>query len=185
MTPREFYENYFSINLKDYPNIGVDLEISKIMFFFLVGLIAASFALNYFRGTMHSVIKALTRYSCFGEENAKTLSEINLDTKGVRYSLKDGSQLSRIVGRTGKKNYSYEEYLELSKDKNFKEEDIDFSTSRFFIIDEEKIRAEKILTAYSPSILRTAIFSTFMVALYMCLLFTMPDILSVVNNILS
>jgi len=52
-----FYEEYFSVNLKDYPNIGIDLEISKLLFYFCIGVMIAAIVLNYKRACTVSLIK--------------------------------------------------------------------------------------------------------------------------------
>ncbi len=181
----KYYEKYFLINLKDYPNIGVDLEITKILFFFFVGLIVATVAINYLRSTMYTVVKALMRREASSEAAAFTLGELGLDSTRVRRALRGGTQLSRIVGRVGESKYTYEEYKSLAKKKGFSDEIINFDEARFYIRPEQKLRAEKIYMSGASSVLHTVLFSVLLVAIFICLMLLLPEILSFVNKLLG
>ncbi|MBQ7387155.1 MAG: hypothetical protein IJW03_03200 [Clostridia bacterium] len=180
----EFYEKYFSINLSDYQNIGIDLEINKLLFAFLLATITAIIAINYIRGTMYQTVKALMRHGADCEENAKTLRELGLDRPRVRNALKSNSQLKRIVDIAGRVRYTYEEYIKLSKQKGFRDE-INFDEARLYIKNEEKDLASKIFEAKSPSVIETVLMCLLMVAVFVCLMFSMPSILTGINNMLA
>ena len=46
MSFSEFYKNYICLNLKDYPNLKLDLEINKYLIATLLGLIIAIILIN-------------------------------------------------------------------------------------------------------------------------------------------
>lgn len=104
MTLYEFYNKYLSINLNDYSNIGIDLEISKILFCFLVGLIIATVIVNYRRASMILIIKKLLRHEVFSEDSAKSLSELDANSLGVRLSLTSDKRTMSMVKRAGEKS---------------------------------------------------------------------------------
>ena len=65
-----FYEKYFLINLKDYSNIGLDLEINKILFCILVGAVLAIAIIGYRKAGISRVVKALLRHEAKGFYNS-------------------------------------------------------------------------------------------------------------------
>ncbi len=180
----DFYEKYFEINLKDFPNIGIDLEINKLIFVFVLASIIAIIAINYIRSIMHSVVKVLTRHEATSPESAKTLKELGLDKKGIKTALRSNSQLRRAVGITGQSEYTYEEYIKLTKQKGFRDE-ISFEEAGLYLKSEEKDLASKICEAKSPSVLETVLMCLLMLAVFVCLMFAMPSILSWINNLLA
>ena len=184
MTLYEFYEKYFLVNLNDYPNIGIDLEISKILFCLLVGLIIATVIIGYRRFAMITIIKKLMRHEIYSESDAKTLTELNIDSFGTRLSLKGKGRLSGIVKRAGEKEYTYEEYSALIKSKDFKEEKIDFSEAKFYLNKDNLIEAQKVLDVPTPSIINTSLFCVFLIAVYICIILIIPEILSLINNLI-
>ena len=181
----EFYKDYFLLNLKDYPNIGIDLPINQILFALLVGIIIAVVAVNYNRYCMSLMIRRLMRQSAVSEEGAKTLGELGIKSKGVRFLLSSGGRLSRIARRAGEKNYTYEEYRALQKSKGYKEGKIDFDNERFYIAEDRQEEAKHIFDMGSASVLNIVLFSLFLVAIFTCLAFLMPEILTLINNTLS
>ena len=184
MTLYEFYNKYLSINLNDYSNIGIDLEISKILFCFLVGLIIATVIINYRRACMILIIKKLLRHEIVSEENAKTLSELDINSFGARLSLSSDKRLMSMVKRAGEKQYTYEEYSELIKSKNFKEEKIDFDEAKFYLNEDALDDAKKIVDVPAPSIINTILFYVLLVAIYICIILLIPEVLNLINNII-
>ena len=177
----ELYEKYFSINLKDYSNIGLDFEINKLLLAFLIAIIASIIAVSIIRSAMHTIIKALTRHEATSEENAKTLKEIGLDSFIYKKILKSNSQLRRVVAITGETKYTYEEYSALIKKRGFKDE-IDFNEAKIYIKDNEKKGAGKIFDMKKPTLVETVLLCLLMVAISVCLMLFMPTILLTVNN---
>ncbi len=180
------YKQYFLINLKDYPNIGLDFYITIFISCFALALIVTTIFVNYKRSKIELLMRQLTRHNAKSEESAKTLSELKLDTKVFRYLLsKENGQLGVMVSRVGETKPTYEEYMKSIKTKGYKEEKIDFALARFYIKESGKERAEKVLEMGAPSVLNTLLFCILIVALYVCLTFLMPGILTYINDILK
>ena len=55
------FKKYFFLNLKDYPNIGVDIYINQVILIFTVGIIIASFLINYNRTGINLIVKRMLR----------------------------------------------------------------------------------------------------------------------------
>ncbi len=182
---KSFYEKYFLLNLKDYPNIGIDLEINKILFCIILGIIAASFIINFIRGTCKSVITKLTRHNSYAEDSAKTLGELKINSPLTRYILKTNKRLLSIIKRVGEKSYTYEEYVAMTKEKGYKEEKIDFETARFYIAEDKRDEAAGILNMKDTSFLSTVLFALLLLSMFVCLMFLMPEILPFINNLLE
>ena len=177
----ELYEKYFSINLKNYHNIGLDLEINKLLFAFLVATVVAIIAISVIRSTMYTVIKALMRHEAKDEESAKTLGELGLCSFRYKNALKSNSQLRRAVEISGQKKYTYDEYVALSKEKGFKDE-INFDEAKIYIKEQEKTSASRIFEMKKPSIVETVLLCLLVTALTVCVMLFMPTILMTINN---
>ena len=184
MTLYEFYNKYLSINLNDYSNIGIDLEISKILFCFLVGLIIVTVIINYRRASMILIIKKLLRHEVLSEDKAKTLSELDADNFGTRLSLRSDKRLLQVVKRAGEKQYTYEEYSALIKSKDFKEEKINFDEAKFYLNESTLDDAKKIVDAPAPSVVNTILFCVLLVAIYICIILIIPELLNLINNLI-
>ena len=185
MTLIEFYNKYFIINLSDYPNIGIDLQINVVLFCFLIGMIVTTLIINYRTETNLTLIKKLLRYEANSEENAKTLSEIGFYTAMAKLTLRGSGRIKKLISRVGEKQMTYEEYVEAIKDKKYKEEEIDFENARFYIKEESLDEAVKISETNTTSLVNTILLCVLMVAIYVFLMFLMPSILTLVNNILA
>ncbi len=184
MTLYEFYNKYLSINLNDYSNIGIDLEISKILFCFLVGLIIVTVIINYRRASMILIIKKLLRHEVLSEDKAKTLSELDADNFGTRLSLRSDKRLLQVVKRAGEKQYTYEEYSALIKSKDFKEEKINFDEAKFYLNESTLDDAKKIVDVPAPSVVNTILFCVLLVAIYICIILIIPELLNLINNLI-
>ena len=68
MTVTEFYQRYIRLNLADYENIGIDLQINALILAFTAGIIIASLLLGFYRNRvvdMQNTIRHLKRH-CLG-----------------------------------------------------------------------------------------------------------------------
>ena len=180
-----FFKNYFLVNLKDYPSFGFDFPITAVLFCFLIALIFTTVVVNYKRRKIEEVISALTRHKAFNEESAKTLAELNLNLASVRSLLSSEGQLTKMVSYVGEKKLGYEEFMELSKSKEYKEEKIDFDEARFYINESGRDRAKRVLEMGSASVTNTILFCLLLVAVFICLTLLMPGILSALNSFLG
>ena len=182
---KEIYERYFLINLSDYPNIGIDLPITQVLLGLVLGAVIGSLIINLLRSGMHNTVKALIRYEAKDEQSAKTLEEMRINTFSVRASLSSGGRLMKLISWVGRKEYSYEEYVALQKEKGFKDEKPDFKTARLYLTEPDSDEVRAIYERSGSSLLHTVLFSVFLVAIFLCLTFLMPDILSFINGILA
>lgn len=180
----DFYKEYFLINLKDYKNIGFDLEIVKLLFIVAIAAVVAIIAINYIRYTRRILVKKLMRREALTEDSAVTLDEIELNHARYRRALDPYKKLSDIIGRVGEKEYTYDEYVELLKDENFSDE-IDFKTARFYIRADEIDQANKINESSDALVLHTVMECAFIIAVFACLIFLMPSILEAINTMLG
>jgi hypothetical protein len=46
---REFVDTYLNLNLKDYRNIAIDLEITKLLGLLFIGIMVAAVLMNLFK----------------------------------------------------------------------------------------------------------------------------------------
>ena len=181
-----FYEKYFLINLKDYPALGIDLEINKILLFLVIGAIFAAIFVGYRRAGVASVIRGLLRREAKSEESARTLDDLRANSLSVRLVLRaSGGRLSKIISRVGAPKYTYEEYVALTKKRGFKEEKIDFKNAKFFIAEERTDEAKRIYERSESPLFHTVLFCVLLVAIYVCLLFAMPEILDFINSLFT
>ena len=176
----------FSINLNDYDNFYVDLEINKVILGAFIALIIGVILFNLYRGTIKIVVSQLVRHNAKCEEEAKTLSEIGLDkSKMVRWMLSGENLLTKIVGRKGEKKYEYEEYKALSKEERRDAEKFDMDTAEFYIREDKSTLASGVVERYGTSVQRTVVACVFIAIIGMCVIACMPEILEVIDNLLK
>ena len=180
----DIYE-YLSINLKSYENIGIDLEINKLLFLVAFALCAVFFVVNYKRSLISEAIRQLLRHGALSEDSAKTLGELGLsDSRGIRKELSGDSQLRRMVMIVGEKKLTYEEYVALQKQKK-KPDAPDLDTARIYIAPESLERAKFIYNNYNTSIMKTLLLCVFCLAISVCLMLLSPGLLSLINSSLG
>ena len=179
-----FYKDYFSLNLKDYPNIAFDLEINKIIFCIFLGIIIAAIIINYRQYCMITLIKKLLRYNAKDISNAKSISELGIKKSYVKTAMSQ-NRISRIVSFVEKKEYSYEEYSAMIKKKGYKEKSIDYTKERIYIKEGTLGDANAIAEMHHPTILNTILFCILIFSSCVCIMFIMPSILNLINNLLA
>ena len=181
----EFYNKYFEINLNDYPEIGIDLEISRVLLAFLIAIIVATVIINVNRAATITFIKKLVRLEALSEENAKSIKELKLNNVFASIAIKSNGKVKNIIQRVGEKKYTYEEYTEMIKKKEYKEEKIDLSTARFYINPDSSQEAQALAESTSPTVLNTVLFCILSVAVFFCIILILPEILTFINNLLK
>ena len=181
----ELLKEFFLLNFKDYENLGWNFPVTIVLFGVLLAVIAATIIINYRRTKIENIIRALTRRGATSEDGAKTLGELGLNTHVFRRLLSVDGQLTKIVGRRGEKKYTYEEYLALTKSSKYREEKINFDEASFYIKEEAKDRAEAIIAKGATSPFNTVIFCLMLVAIFVCIMFALPELLSWINDMLA
>lgn len=185
MSFKDFIDKYFFLNLKDFPNIAIDLEINKVIFSIALGLILASFIINLNRGAAKSLITKLTRHSAYSEDGAKTLEELKINPLIVKYLLSSNKRLSGIVRRVGEKTYTYEEYVSMTSKRGYKEEKVDFSSARFYIAEQKRDEASEILNMRDTSVISSILFALLILSVSVCIILLMPSILPFIDALLK
>ena len=182
----EFYNKVFNINLSDYENIGLNFPINKVLFAITVVICAACIFVELQRKYTKDLVCQLIRHEASGEDSAKTLEELGLDSSFFvkRIIGSETSFVSRLVKRVGKVEYTYEEYIALQKEKKLEREVIDFTTARFYLDSKQENRKKHIIENYNTSIVRTVMLCVMMLAIYICIALLIPEILSAINGAL-
>ena len=182
----EAIKKHFALNLKSYSNIGINLEINKIVLGTLIILILGVVVLNNYRGNVRLMAMQLTRHNAKNEDGAKTLKQLGLHkSNGIKKLLHGENTLTRIVARVGEVRYSYEEYKALSKKEKKAKVKIDFDEAEFYLREDQADRIANILEKYNVTIGRTAMTCIFIAILGGCVIACMPEILSIINNMLK
>ena len=102
---KEFYTRFFLINLNEYYNLGVDLQINILLLILLPIVLLVWIAFHIMRNNTFVIVKRLARRGAFDEESAKTLRELGLFNKWVlRLMLSGEGQITKIVKRVGAVN---------------------------------------------------------------------------------
>ena len=180
----DFYNQIFNINLSDYENIGVSFPINKFLFLLTVVLCIACVVLELQRSASRDLVRQLIRHEAYDEKSALTLEEMGLGKSFFVKAqlLSDTSFVSRLVKRVGRIEYTYEEYVELQKQKKLPREKIDFTSARFYLDSTQEERKRHIIEGYNPSLPRTLMLCALMLVVYICIALLMPELLSIINS---
>ena len=180
-----FFDNCFDLNLTEYKNIGINLDVSKLLALIFVIMCVITFVINWHRGYMYLAVKQIFRHGAFGEDKAMTLKALGLSgSRSVIGALKRDSRLCRIISRKGEKKYTYEEYMKLSK-KSRKPDSFDIQTAEFFVREENLPLAKNVYDNYSPSLLKTVFLCVLYLIIFVCLTIVAPQILEFIDGALA
>ena len=187
---KDFYLNYVSLNLSDYSDFGIDLQINKILFFVSIILCIASFVISSYERNLSLLLRKLCRSGSFSADNAKTLSELGIsDNKAIKSIITKRSGISKklIVCIDTDAIYSpeTEEHSKDGKKESLKNIVSPIDTSRFYINAEEKLAAENYYKTKNSSVLKTVIYCAIILVFYVVTALLMPSILSVLDSLVS
>ena len=204
-----FYKDYICLNTKDYTNIGFNFEIVKVLLITAVALCAVFCMMDFHKKTAYLIIKQLMRHEAKDPASAKTLSELGLaQNKSVRRAITTSSQIRSVVGRVGEKELTYEEFLALEKKKKenslfykiFKrkkkadaepateeivEPSCDVDSIGLYIKQDRVDYASRIYNGADISVLRMVLRCVLVMAVAVCFTMLMPELLTLVNNMLG
>ena len=182
----ESLKNCLAVNLNDYENIGIDLQINKVLFPAFVVFCIMMIALAVYRNAMRDLVVKIIRHEAYNEDSAKTLDELGLAKNVIiTYLLSRDNMLSKIVKIAGKQEYSYEEYIALSKEERLAHEKIDVSKSALYIPEDNIDRARHIKEKYMMSKTKLMLASVLVFLIYIIIASSMSEILNVINNLLK
>ena len=180
----EKLKSFFNVNLNEYESIGINLEINKVMLVAIIvfGISIVLFAL--YRNNIRALMVQMLRHDAISEENAKTLAELGFaNSRILAFLLSRDNMLTKLVDRVGRKKYTYDEYMSLTKEEKKQKEEIDFSSAAFFIVPEQLDRARHIKEKYLTSKTKIVLWCVFLTLMYIILATLMPEILTLINNL--
>ena len=181
----KIFKEWFSVNLNDYDNIGVNLEINKVIFGAVIALIIGVIVLDLYRANIKLMVTQLTRHNAKNEDYAKTLSSIGLNNnKIIRWLLTKENFLTKIVGRKGEKKFEYEEYKTLSNKERIEAEKFDIETAEFYIREDKSDLAAGVMEKYGASVQSTVMTCVLIAIVSICIIACMPEMLEMINNLL-
>ncbi len=175
---------YLFLNLSDYENIQIDMQINLIVLAFAIGIVIATIVLGFYRSAVQTLIKQLTRHEATDVSTAKTLSELSLSGKQYVFVLKSSSMLKQMVARVGEENVS-KAVDGPNDEKSENAPEIDYSTAAFYLRASGEERTKKVLSGYEASLVSSILLSILILAIAACITLCMPAILDLVNSILG
>ena len=203
-----FYKDYICLNTKDYTNIGFNFEIVKVLLITALALCVVFCMMDFHKKNAYLIIKQLMRHEAKDPESAKTLSELGLaQNKSVKRAIASSSQIRSVVGRVGEKELTYEEFIAIEKKKKensflkriFKKKKNDAKKIEMEIEDaplnidsiglyikEDRVDyASRIYNGADISVLRMVLRCVLVMAVAVCFTMLMPELLTLVNNMLG
>ena len=179
----KYIKDFFFLNLENYENIAFPFPIGIFLTVFTLALCIMSFVVNYYKRHTTYMLKQLLRHKAFDASVAKTLSELNLkDSFPVKLALSGSGQLTYLVKRAGFVRPTYEEYVENSKIKGFKDEKINFQEAKFYLDIEKIDRAKRTVERARTDWYRPVIISVVLIAILVALVFLLPMLLDFLNK---
>lgn len=177
-----FIEEFFSLNLNQFENFGVNFPIGAFLLIFSVAMCAAIFIYNYQKRCTGLILKQLVRHNATNAESAKTLKELHLETNFyLKAALSRGGMLTHLVKSANSETPTYEEYVSNSKKRGYKEAKIDFKEAKFYIPEEQKAKAKRLVEGSGGEWLKSAISAAVIILVLVILMLFLPDILDAVN----
>lgn len=179
------FKRALTLNLSEYPNIGIDFPIGYFLLAVFVALIITTIAVSYRQNVLTVSVSKLLRKDAIGEENAVNLFKLGFKKSSVNVVLSAGGKFKKIFGVKGRQEYTYEEYNELLKQKKLTEEKIKPETAEIYLKRDSLLFAKRISETTPPTIFTTVLFCILILAVYVILLFVLPDILNYLNGIMA
>ena len=200
---KDFYNDFICLNLKDYKNIGIDVEINKLILLFFGALIIGCIIVSINQMNLTLLIRKLMKIEAYTEESAKTLSELGLaDNAGIKSLVnKNDGRISKIIAVVGIKRQTYEEYMEAERKRkearrlppadrkavldSLSVGEIDASNAKIYIPEDKKEYASYVYSSGNGSVLKTVLSCTLILVVAVAIILLMPTLLSLLNNILA
>lgn len=171
----EFYEEHLSLNLADYPNIGINFYISRwLLFVFLIITVGA--LINHYRKSCSLfLLGELMTKNAVGEGSG--ISTQDLITKGMALKLAlSYKKVSRLLGSTRVKDNDDKAQSEKKNKKKIK----------LIYIKEKRLEdAKEVAELTCPTLGRSLLFLLLMLSIYVCIIFALPELLMFINKILK
>ena len=177
-------KEFFFLNFSQYENIGLYFPVGVFLIALCAVMCISVFFITYYKKYTQALYKQLIRHNATDESSAKTLSQLRLSgCRGIRFSLsRSNGQLGYIVKRVGDVKPTYEEYVEKTKKRGYKPEKINFDEALFYIAPDKKDVAKKLIESSEPAWWKAILISTVLIGILILLVFTLPDLLSLINK---
>lgn len=169
MSLHDIWNRYISINLNDYTNIGIDLEISKIILIIASLIVTVTVILNFRKACINNLVDSLLNNKATDEFKAKTLSELNVNNFGTKMILSDKS-LRSVVG--------------VKRESQEDEEKINLKKNKFYILRDGMTKANHIASRTTPTFAKTLLFCILIFMICVCIILIIPELLTSINSIL-
>lgn len=177
-----YLKQFFLLNLKDYPHIGIYFPIGMVLIFLTVAISLISFVITYQKRGVYDFCLALSRHNANSPENAKTLSELHLGhNNSLKRAIRRGGQLAFMVKRVGEVKPTYEE----ARKKKFKYPTIDFAEARFYVAGKGADRAERIANGPYPAWWKPIALTAFCIIVLAVLFVFLPDLLTMLDEFVA
>ena len=113
---KNIYRDYLSVNLSDYKNININLDINMVILGLTIALTVICFLMYKRQTLIEALFKKLKRCEAYGKEKAVTLKSLGLCEKRFRKLLTNRQgNLKPCIVIIGEKKPTYNEYLALEK----------------------------------------------------------------------
>lgn len=199
---RQIFETWYaSLDASQYEHLGFGtgsmISIPIIVIGICIGLVVAAGFACYDKNRLGGFVRALVRAECLSPEGAKTLDELGYGRgagAGIRGSLKHGTVLRRVVRCVERETYdadveaarlAYIEKTGSEKGFDFPLFVMDFDTAHFYIPEEEHYRAEVRFEQKGSGWRAMLLVVLVAVAVAALLLFFLPEILQMLDNMIG
>lgn len=209
---KNIYSKYLSINLSDYENIKINLDINIVVLSLTLILCASCFILYHKQALTTTILKRMIRQDVFGLDNAASLCSLGLTDKSFRKALttrygymkqaividgerneaqSQGKQIKESSDNDEGEAEQGSEYISKTSDSNdampdiYGRDGLISKDARIYIPSDRKDLAAHILETHSTSIMKTVFSCALILTVGLTLFFTMPYILSAINTALS
>lgn len=196
------YTHYISPEPVYYENLGYTsdgmLNIKTIVLGLLVGLIIASFSMVINKRVLGEFIRTLLSGGCLSPESAMTLSELGFERKYViRNGVRRGTNIRCVVkcreeeefyASLAKRREEYERQREADTSLPpfvQSEYTVNADTDHFYIPEEKKYSAEMRFDKKGTTWLGFAVIVVVSVVLFCVLLFAIPEILKLLDELVG
>ena len=208
----KIYNNYLKVNLADYKNIGINLDINMVILCLTVCLVIIFILMHKKQTLISTLFKKIKRTEAFGAENAVTLKDLGLSENSFRKLLTDRQGiLKSAITIVGEKKLTYEEYISAQKAKKTKskttEHDSDSITenknesaaeisildkdgllsadAKFYVPSDNENVVDRILESNNATVTKTLISCVIITVVGIALISVMPSLLSAINSALA
>lgn len=196
----DIINDIFSLEMGQYENLGFGdfafTNLRGILFGMVLGIIFASYLSIFNRRVHGAFVRSLIEENCSTPATAKTLAELGyLKNSAVRSALRSGNTYRGIIRCVEAEDYyasreqargEYEARVAASGEKappfsapEFKH---DFSTSRFYIPEDQHFSASMRFEKKGASILSAVVITIVSIVLFWAILKFLPEIMQFIDN---